>query len=210
MDGPLGSIISQAAADLPFDRWKDQPVIAVRRRCTHKLFRRRWAAQAVIIQDAQSQLSVQLHRHLQEALLLAPIDGQYLVTLKLGKFPAEVIIKGVNGVLLLRRLTDQTGPFGRQFLQALTDGRVIRQRLRQNIGCAPKGILHALHAPLRVDIIPGKLFGGGTVLHLEIELDRQRLQPLFPGNRRPRAAFLLIRPVKVFHFRQDLCPINGL
>ena len=89
----------------------------------------------------RAMLSVQLHRHLQEALLLAPVDGQYLVALRAcEQAPVEIVVKAINGVLLLRRLTDQTGPFGRiSSRSVLRMAASSEMRLGQDIGCALQG-----------------------------------------------------------------------
>ena len=97
-----------------------------------------------------------LHADLQKALLLPPVDGQDLVTLKPGEGLGEVVVQPVDRVLLHRRLGAELSLPLQEGAEGLAEGGVVADGLGDDVGGAGEGVLHRLHALFGIHI-PGGL-----------------------------------------------------
>ena len=112
-----------------------------------------------------------------------------------GKF----VIVAVDGILLRRRAGDDDRLLPPERFELLSDFRVVRNELRDNVARARKRVLCGVNALFFVDIFRRLLLRVGTVPFLREEKERKRFETFFLGDRRPRAALLLVGAVQVLH-----------
>ena len=208
-DGPLAGQLRQGRALLPLQGGEDQPLIGVLRRLHHEIRGRTAQADRRPPHRLHGRHRVELQAHLQEFLLLAPVDGQDLIALELGNGLGEVVVHGVHGVLLRGGLGAQPAVFPQQTAQGLAELRVVADPLRDDVGGPRQGRLHAVHPQFWVDIIHRRRFRPGSVLGLGKEQLRQGLQTLLPGDGGPGAALGPIGQIQVLQLRQGGGGLDG-
>ena len=208
-DGALAGAVGQKRPHLPLQRRQQQAVIGVLRRRLYKLHRRGAGTHHRPAQHRQRQLPVHRHAHAENALPLAPVHGQHLMALHPAHGLLKLIVQTVNGVLLHGGAAHQPPLPQHQLPQAAADGGVVADPFGDDVARACQRILRGVHAPVRIDELPGGVCRGGAVPLLVKEKPRQRLQPLLPGDNGAGAPLLLIGPVKVLHLRQCLCRVDG-
>ena len=208
MNGTLACPFGQGVADLSLNRGENQPVISVLRRRFYKLRNLHSGLQGFAAYKGCPLVAGQGHGDFQHVLFFAPVDGKDLMVLQSGNRGVKVIIKLVDRIgLHIFCLACEASPAHTQFPQAFAKVRIIRKILRNNITGTVNGLLGGGDAFLLIDKLLGKC------LNILVVLGKnrlgQRLQPLFPGNGATGAAFLLIGPVQVLHFRHRGGTVNG-
>ena len=130
------------------------------------------------------------------------------MSLEAGDRLREIIVQPVYAVALgILCLGCQHGTAVHQFPQALADSGVVGKILRNDVGGTGQGILHCLHALIRVYIISCQFLGVPAVL----SKDRlsQGFQPFLSGNRTAGTALLFIRAVQILHLSKGGRLVNG-
>ena len=165
VDGTLIGLVGEAAADLTLQRGLDEAVIGVIGGVSDKGHGGRAGDQHRAAHGHMGGLRVQLHRHLQHVLPLAPVDGQHLIALDAADRALEVIVETIHRVLrlLIRCLGHHHTPAQEQRAQLLADGGVVRNFLRDDIAGSLEGGLNAVYPFLGVDETGSRLLGDGTV-----------------------------------------------
>ena len=197
-DGGVAGRFGELIAQLPLDGGEDQPVVSVRRRFPH----RRGAGAALLhmggFHNPQRLVPVEPDGNLEEFLPFPPVDGQNPVPGDFIERFMEIIIKGVNAVLLLGGLGDQFSPGHAHHPQALAHPGVVGDHLRQNILGSLQGVLRRRH--LLGDVGRGQFQGIGPAPFLGVEGVGQRLQALGLRHRGPGFPLGPVRPVEVLDF----------
>ena len=208
-DGPLVRPLRQVGASLPLQGGEDQAVVCVLRRGLDKFHCGAAGDDHMPPDGLEGPVPVQLHADLQKALLLPPVDGQDLVTLKPGEGLGEVVVQPVDRVLLHRRLGAELSLPLQEGAEGLAEGGVVADGLGDDVGGAGEGVLHRLHALFGIHIPGGLRRRVRAVRPLGKQQFRQRRQALFPGNGGPGAALLLVGAVQVLHLRQRPGGVDG-
>ena len=143
--------VGQHRPELALHAGRKKPVVAVFGRRSQKCHRRRAGLYDASLNQLHRFHPVQIQRDLQIALLLAPVEGQHLMALELRDGLMEVVIKPVNGVLvLLRGLTLAQGAFLHPRAQALAKLRVVGNPLGDDVARAGKRIFDRLHTQIGI------------------------------------------------------------
>ena len=121
----------------------------------------------------------------------------------------KVVVQAVDGVLFLRRETAQVPLPHEKPAQRLADGRVVREKLGDDVVCALQGVGDCFHAVFGDDEVRGGVLRARAGALLRIEQLRQRLKPLLAGGGRAGAALLLIGAVEILHLRERRGRVNG-
>ena len=118
----------------------------------------------------------------------------------------ERIIVAVNGVrgILFRCDGHHVRPLVVERAQVLSDVRIVRDGLGDDIGRARKRLFDGGDALFFVHVFFGGLLGHGTVGLLRIEQFRKGCKSLFPRDRGARAALLFIGTVDVLDLGKRL------
>ena len=208
-DGPLVCLFSQQAAGFPLQGGEDQPVVGVLGGGLDKFHRRRAGLHHRPAQQGQRPVSIQGDGNLQHALLLAPVDGQNLVSLEPGKSLLKIIIQAIHAVLLRGRTAGKPALPAQQAAQRLADVSIIGDLLGNDVRRALKSIGHGVHTLFRGEKFPGGILRPGAIPLLGKQQGCQGLQPFFPCHGGPGAALLLIGAVEILHLRQGLGAVDG-
>ena len=208
-DGALVGLLRQQIPHLPLQRGVDQPVIGILAGCLDEFHGGGAGLHHSAAHQRQRRVTVQQHGDREDALLLAPVDGQNLVSRQLGQRLVEVIVQAVDAVLIRGGQAAEVALPRQQAPQGLADIRVIGKHLGHDVVGALQGIRHRLRALFRVDIVLRRQFRRRTIFLLSQQQQRQRLQPLLPRRRGAGAALLLIGTVEVLHLRQRFGTVDG-
>ena len=208
-DGALVGLLRQQIPHLPLQRGIDQPVVGVLAGRLDEFHGGGAGLHHGTAHQRQRRVTVQQHGDREEALLFAPVDGQYLMPGQPGQRLLEVVIQPVDAVRLHGGQTAETALPRQQAPQSLADIRVVGKHLGHDVVGALQGVRRRLHTLLRVDIVLRRQFRRRTIFLLGQQQQRQRLQPLLPRRRGTGAALLLIGTVEILHLRQRSGTVDG-
>ena len=213
VDGLLVGRVSQGGAQLALHAGLQQPVIAVVADSLHEVHRGAPGLYHAAADALQRLVAVDRQADLQRALALAAVEGQDLMALQAGDGLREIKILPVDGgllVLLLCRGRLRRAAAVHERTQALAHLRVVGDALGEDVGRAGQRIFQRPDALVRVDIRRGQRLGRVHAQRLGKDSVRQRLEALFPGDRRARAALGLVGAVEVLDLRERRGLVDGL
>ena len=98
MDGAGVGPVGQVAADLPLDGRENQPFVCILRGGPDKLGDEPGGLQGEAADQSGSVVAGEGHSGLQNAFLLAPVDGQNLMVQQPGDGLGKVVVKPIDGV----------------------------------------------------------------------------------------------------------------
>ena len=208
-DGALVGAVRQRGAGLALQRGVDEPVVGVLTGGLDEFHGGGAGLHHGAAHQRQRRVTIQQHGNGEEALLFAPVHGQYLVAGQLGKGLVKVVVQLVHAVLLRGGQAAETALPRQQAPQGLADIRVVRQRFGDNVVGALQCVGHCLHALFRVDEGLRGVLWAGTVPLLRQQQGGQRLQSLFPCGGGAGAAFLRVGTVEILHLRQRFGAVDG-
>ena len=184
----------QIGADFPLNGGEDQAFVGILRGGAHEgRHMHRWL-QCRAAHQSRTLVAGENHGYLQEAFLLAAVDGENLMILQPRNGLGKVVVEPVNGVgFCIFCLAGQQCLSVHQLPHLLADGCIVGQILCDNIAGACKSLLNGGYALFLTDVISGQHSGIPAVLRKNG--GSQGLQSLFPGNTGAGAAFLLIGSV---------------
>ena len=203
----LRGVLGQLGADFPFERREQQTVPAVLRRLHHEFPAGGSPAHHVPPDRRERTLRVRPDGYLEESLLLAAVDCEHLMSLQTPHRLREVVVQPVDRVLLTGRRHGHLCGLLQLLTQVTADLRVVRDHLRQNVGCTGERVRYRRH------LIREKSLCELVRIcrrHLKQNLHRERLQSLFLRNRRACPPLLFVRTVQILHRRERLRPVNRL
>ena len=213
VDGLLVGRVSQGGAQLALHAGLQQPVIAVVADSLHEVHRGAPGLYHAAADALQRLVAVDRQADLQRALALAAVEGQDLMALQAGDGLREIKILPVDGgllVLLLCRGRLRRAAAVHKRTQALAHLRVVGDALGEDVGRAGQRVFQRPDALVRVDIRRGQRLGRVHAQRLGKDSVRQRLEALFPGDRRARAALGLVGAVEVLDLRERRGLVDGL
>ena len=185
LDGTLAGVVKEVVADLSLDGGGDEAGIAVGDGITDVgggggL----GGGQDAVVEEAQHHLLGNGEADLQKLLLLAAVDGQDAVAGELFDGLGEVVVHGVDRILLLRGLGGQRAVVEGKGAELLAVLGVVGHVLRDDVHGTLEGLFHSIDLLLGVnEAFRLHLDGGGVGLLLGQQKLRQRLQSPLTGNR---------------------------
>ena len=150
---------------------------------------------------------IEVHRHLQELLPLAPVDGQNSVARQLVQRLPEIVVHAVHAVLVLGGLGNQAAPRHADHPQALAHRRVVGNPLRENVHGPLQGVRRGGH--LLPHIVRRQRKRIGHVLLLGVKSVGQGLQAPRLGDRGAGFSLGPVRPVEIIDFGQGGGRVQG-
>ena len=179
-DGVLAGLFGELGADFPLDGGVNQTVIGILAGVLHQQSAGGTALHIQAADDIQGAAGVGDHAHLQKALFLAAVEGQHLMACQLFHRVGELVVGGVDAVLLLlggRGGDGAVDPY--QIAHPFAHLGVVGHLLGDDVLCALQSGIDAVHALFGVEEGLCQLCGVFGAFLLEQERLCQRLQTLF-------------------------------
>ena len=203
----LRGVLGQHRTDLTLQRREQQTVPAILRRLHHDFPAGGSPAHHVPADRRERALAVRFDGYLEESLLLAAVDGEHLMSLQTPHRLAKVVVQPIDRVLPTCCRHRHLSGFLQLLTQITADLRIVRDHLRQDIGCTGERVRR------RGNLIREKFLCDLVRIcrrHLKQNFHRERLESLFLRNRRAGPPLLFVRTVQILHRRERLRPVNRL
>ena len=211
LDRALAGGIEQVVADLALDGGRDEACVAVCDGIPHVGHGGGvGGGQHAVVEEAQHGLLGHGQTDLEEFLLLAAVDGEDAVAGELLDWLTELVVHGVDRVLLLGGTCGQRAVVEGQRAELLAELGVVGHVLRDDVHSALEGFLRGLDLLFGVNVGFGLyLDGRGVDLLLGKDELCQRLQAPLAGDRCAGLALGTEGAVDVVHFGDGHGAIDG-